>query len=72
MKTLFITATSTDTGKTYVTAALSQALSAKGRSVRVQKPIISGFDESDFQDTDTAVLLNSAGLSATKKAVEAT
>ena len=72
MKTLFITATGTDTGKTYVTAALSQALSAKGRSVRVLKPVISGFDESDFQDTDTAVLLNSAGLSATKEAVEAT
>ena len=72
MKTLFITATGTDTGKTYVTAALSQALSAKGRSVRVLKPVISGFDESDFQDTDTAVLLNAAGLSATKEAVEAT
>ncbi|HJO73769.1 MAG TPA: dethiobiotin synthase [Rhodospirillales bacterium] len=71
MKTLFITATGTEVGKTYVTAALASALTAKGKSVRVLKPVISGFDETDFNNTDTALLLDAAGQAAGKEAVEA-
>ena len=43
VKTLFVTASGTGTGKTYVTAALAQAFKNKGLSVRVLKPVVSGF-----------------------------
>ncbi|MBC8338957.1 MAG: dethiobiotin synthase [Alphaproteobacteria bacterium] len=71
MKTLFVTATGTGVGKTYVTAGLASALSQQGRSVRILKPIISGFDESKPDDSDTAVLLKSLGLSLTDETLEA-
>jgi len=75
MKTLFITATGTDIGKTYVTAALARGLTAKGTSVRVLKPVITGFDEAAIEGaiegTDTAVLLAAAGLDANKDAINA-
>ncbi len=71
MKTLFITATGTGTGKTYVTAALSRALKRRGTSVRVYKPIITGFDGDGIEETDTALLLSAIGQAATKEAVEA-
>ena len=71
MKTFFITATGTGVGKTYVTAALASAISDRGRSVRVLKPVISGFDEKAPDDSDTAVLLRSLGQPLTVDAIEA-
>ena len=71
MKTFFITATGTGVGKTYVTAALASAFSDRGRSVRVLKPVISGFDEKAPDDSDTAVLLRSLGQPLTVDAIEA-
>jgi dethiobiotin synthetase len=71
VKTLFITATGTETGKTYIAAALGRALKAKGKSVRVCKPVISGFDGETAEDSDTFVLLQSLGLDPTDEAVEA-
>ena len=71
MKTLFITATGTGTGKTYITAALGRALKTKGKSVRVCKPVISGFDKETADDSDTYVLIRSLGLEPTAEAVEA-
>ena len=41
---LFITATDTDAGKTYVSAGLVRALRAAGRDAVAMKPIASGFD----------------------------
>ncbi len=71
MKALFITATGTGTGKTYVTAALGRALQAKGKSVRVLKPVISGFDKETASESDTYVLIRGLGLDPTAEAVEA-
>ncbi len=71
MKSLFITATGTGTGKTYVTAALGRALKAKGKSVRVCKPVISGFDKDTADDSDTYVLIRSLGQEPTPEAVDA-
>jgi len=42
MQSLFITATDTDVGKTWVTAALARTLVAAGKSVGVYKPVASG------------------------------
>jgi dethiobiotin synthetase len=61
VKALFITATGTETGKTYVTAALCRALTNKRQSVRVLKPVISGFDDETAENSDTYVLLRSLG-----------
>jgi len=61
VKTFFITATGTGVGKTYVTAALASALSDQGRSVRVLKPVITGFSDKSPEDSDTAILLHSLG-----------
>ncbi len=71
MKTLFITATGTGTGKTYVTAGLGRALMETGVSVRALKPVITGFDPAALDDTDTAVLIRSLGEKPTEEAIEA-
>ena len=71
MKTLFVTGSGTATGKTYVTAALAQALKDKGLSVRALKPVVSGYPGDDGSATDTAILLKSLGIEATQQAVEA-
>ncbi len=41
---LFITATDTDAGKTFVTAGLTRALRAVGRDAVAMKPVASGFE----------------------------
>jgi len=61
MTALFVTATGTDTGKTFVTAALARALRAQGRSVGALKPVISGFAMDLLTDSDTGVLLAATG-----------
>ena len=71
MKTLFVTASGTGTGKTYVTAALATSFKDKGLSVRVLKPIVSGYPGDDVSATDTAILLKSLEIEATQEAVEA-
>ncbi|MBL4838555.1 MAG: dethiobiotin synthase [Kordiimonadaceae bacterium] len=62
MSGLFITATGTEIGKTFVTAALCHQLRAAGKPVHAIKPLISGIDEADFSGTDTAILADSLGL----------
>ncbi len=71
MKTLFVTASGTGTGKTYVTAALATAFKDKGLSVRVLKPVVSGYPGDNGLATDTAILLKSLEIEPTKEAVEA-
>ena len=71
MKTLFVTASGTATGKTYVTAALAAAFKDRGLSVRVLKPVVSGYPGDDVSTTDTAILLGSLEIEPTQEAVEA-
>ncbi len=71
MKTLFITASGTGTGKTYVTAAIAAALTTKGLSVKVLKPVISGFTWDGIEPTDSAILIRSLGQEPTPDAIEA-
>lgn len=58
----FITATGTDSGKTYVAAGLLRALQARGRRVRGLKPVMSGFDSAHPEACDAAALLAAQGL----------
>lgn len=71
MKTLFITASGTGTGKTYIAAALAAALSAKGRRVAALKPVITGFSWDEVEETDTAILIRALGGEPSPEAVEA-
>ena len=61
MTAIFITATGTDIGKTFVTAGLTRALRAAGRNPIALKPVISGFDMADLPESDTGVLLAAMG-----------
>jgi dethiobiotin synthetase len=61
MATLFITATGTDIGKTFVTLALLHAARAQGRKARALKPVASGFDSDTATASDTGRLLLAQG-----------
>lgn len=62
MTRLFVTATGTEIGKTHVTAALAHLARQRGDSVRVVKPLVSGFDPASPEGSDPAVLAAAAGL----------
>lgn len=59
MNVLFVTATGTDVGKTYVAAALVRELVRRGRPLEVVKPVLSGFD--DAATSDAGRLLEAMG-----------
>jgi dethiobiotin synthetase len=69
MTRLFITATGTGVGKTFVTAALAHRAREAGSTLRVLKPLISGFDPDDA-GSDSATLAAAAGLSADAASLE--
>jgi dethiobiotin synthetase len=61
MSALFVTATGTDVGKTYVACLMIRALRARGRAVRALKPVATGFDPERPEDSDAGRLLASLG-----------
>jgi dethiobiotin synthetase len=62
MTRLFVTSTGTEIGKTHVTAALAHLVRKAGQSLRVVKPLVSGFDPAAPEGSDPAVLAAAAGL----------
>jgi len=56
MQSLFVTATGTDIGKTWLCCRLLERLCAS-RPVRCIKPIVTGFDAANPESSDTAQLL---------------
>jgi dethiobiotin synthetase len=70
MTALFVTATGTDIGKTFVTAGLIRALRRAGRAVDAAKPVISGFTLDGLGASDTGILLSALGRGATPRDVE--
>jgi len=71
MTTVFVTATGTDVGKTFVVARLVAELRAAHRSVVALKPVASGFDADYIEATDTGVLLDALDLPATPANLDA-
>ena len=61
MSAIFVTATGTDVGKTFVTAGLVKLLKSQGASVDALKPVVSGYDPSVVETSDPAVLLKALG-----------
>ncbi|MEW6436502.1 MAG: dethiobiotin synthase [Pseudomonadota bacterium] len=61
MPALYITATGTDIGKTFVSIGLIAALRRRGRGVAALKPVVTGFGESNVSSSDPALLLKACG-----------
>lgn len=70
MTAIFVTATGTGIGKTYVTAGLARHLAEQGKSVGVLKPVVTGFMP-DHNGSDPAVLLKALGEPASVDAMAA-
>lgn len=61
MKSLFITGTDTDVGKTYVTAGLAVVLRKSGIDVGVMKPFAAGKEQKKgFKSEDVEIIANAA------------
>jgi dethiobiotin synthetase len=66
----FITATGTGIGKSFITAALVRQAKALKRTVMAYKPVISGFDGANPDDSDTGLIIRSLGLATDQAAIE--
>ncbi len=58
MPAVFITATGTEIGKTFVAAGLISCLRRRGREVGALKPVVSGFDPDQASASDPGLLLS--------------
>jgi dethiobiotin synthetase len=70
MTAVFITATGTDIGKTFLTAGLIRHIRGAGGAVAAIKPIVSGFDPGAWQGSDPALLLAALGRPVALEEVE--
>ena len=70
MNAVFITSTGTGIGKTFVTAGLVRYFRDKARSVEACKPVISSFDPSAPEASDTGILLSALGRGVTEAEIE--
>ena len=70
MASIFITASGTDVGKTFVAAGLIRYLRGKSEAIDAIKPIVSGFDPARAGDSDSGVLLRALGLPLTEEEIE--
>jgi dethiobiotin synthetase len=61
MTAIFVSATGTDVGKTFVTTGLIRHYLRDGRAVDAIKPVVSGFDPAAMQESDPAALLAALG-----------
>ena len=70
MTAIFITATGTDVGKTFVAASLIGHLRQMGRTVDAIKPVVTGFDPAKVATSDPGVLLAALGLPRTPEGID--
>jgi dethiobiotin synthetase len=61
MTAIFVSATGTDVGKTFVTTGLIRHYLRDGRAIDAIKPVVSGFDPAAMQESDPAALLAALG-----------
>jgi len=69
MPALFVTATGTDIGKTFVTTNLIRHLREKKIAVDALKPIVSGFDPQHADRSDSGALLQALGRSLSEEEI---
>ena len=63
MSTIFVTASGTEIGKTFVTCALIHQLRKRGYSVRALKPVATGVTGDTLDTSDSGILLQALGRS---------
>lgn len=61
MSTIFVTASGTEIGKTFVTCALIHQLRKQGYSVRALKPVATGVTSDALDTSDSGLLLSALG-----------
>jgi dethiobiotin synthetase len=66
MSAIFLTATGTDIGKTFVAVGLIEELKRRGRDVAAVKPVLSGYEEWSAPASDAARLLAALELPASE------
>ncbi len=69
MSAIFVTATGTDIGKTFVTRGLIHALRARGRGVAALKPVVSGFEPAEAAGSDSGLLLAALGRPVSQETI---
>ena len=67
---VFITASGTEIGKTFVARALIHQLRQRGHRVRALKPVATGMMPGTLDSSDSAVLLQALGLRADARGIE--
>jgi dethiobiotin synthetase len=70
VSTLFVSGAGTEVGKTFVTTILINEIRRAGKTCRVIKPVISGFDEGNPNDSDTGLILKALGRDVTRNSVD--
>lgn len=70
MQGIFISATGTNAGKTYISCRLIEALCTAGKRVCVRKPVISGYNAGVFHNNDSALLLAANRQAVTRSNIE--
>ena len=70
MSKIFVTASGTGVGKTFVTRTLINQLRKNGCSVHALKPIATGFKSEDNKLSDTKLLLHALGLDADVQGID--
>lgn len=70
MVAIFVTSCGTGRGKTYVSEKIIRARRAAGAPVQVLKPVISGFDVTAVEESDTGLLLAALGQEPTQDAID--
>ncbi|MBV1886616.1 MAG: dethiobiotin synthase, partial [Parvibaculaceae bacterium] len=71
MKTIFVTASGTEIGKTFVATTLVRQLRAQGLKVRALKPVVSDVTAQNFAESDTALMIAALGETPDAKTIDA-
>ena len=69
MSAIFVTATGTDIGKTFVTSGLIRYLRGQGKAVAALKPVVSGFTMEAAAASDPGQLLGALGEPVTEATI---
>lgn len=70
MTSLFVSGSGTGVGKTFVTAILINEIRRAGKKCIALKPVISGFDEDNPEESDTGLILKALGGDVTRNSLD--
>ena len=71
MKSIFVTSSGTEIGKTFVSTHIVRQLLARDHTVKALKPVVSDITEDNFAGSDTNLLIEAMGQTATPDTIDA-